>query len=270
MSDSRQPAGEPVRQGEGADGFPTAVNIPCSSVEDCSSSASAWRGPGCSSSSGFRSSYTGCGAGPASTLSKSSNAVSSPSRSASCSASRPDYSGCICSSSARSSSSRAFSWRGSTLTPLAVRSPGRLSRVDGLAGATMTGVAAPREPDRAVRSDRSRRGGRPEQTRAGICHDCRNRRAVPRGACVRMVEPAGRGTQVDNGSLRGNLLRTGRTARWSPHRRAGTVRDRHLPRPSPRPLQRQPESDGSNGRGVLALPDRHPIAIFIFIYFGTT
>jgi len=42
-----------------------------------------------------------------------------------------------------------------------------------------------------------------------------------------------------------------------PHRRAGTVRDRHLPRPSPRPLQRQPESDGSNGRGVLALPDRH-------------
>jgi len=55
MSDSRQPAGEPVRQGEGADGFPTAVNIPCSSVEDCSSSASAWRGPGCSSSSGFRS-----------------------------------------------------------------------------------------------------------------------------------------------------------------------------------------------------------------------
>jgi len=65
------------------------------------------------------------------------------------------------------------------------------------------------------------------------------------------------GLRWTTGSLRGNLLRTGRTARWSPHRRAGTVRDRHLPRPSPRPLQRQPESDGSNGRGVLALPDRH-------------
>jgi len=110
----------------------------------------------------------------------------------------------------------AFSWRGSTLTPLAVRSPGRLSRVDGLAGGHNDRVVALGSLTARVRSDRSRRGGRPEQTRAGICHDCRNRRAVPRGACVRMVEPAGRGTQVDNGSLRGNLLRTGRTARWSP------------------------------------------------------
>jgi len=150
-----------------------------------------------------------------------------------------------------------FSWRGSTLTPLAVRSPDGYPGLTVWLGATMTGLL--------LLGSLTARYGRIAVVEEGDRSKLVLGYAMTVGIGVLFLAVLAfewsnllaEGLRWTTGPYGGNLLRTGRTARWSPHRRAGTVRDRHLPRPSPRPLQRQPESDGSNGRGVLALPDRH-------------